>query len=499
VHVRSTRIPADLPRLTAPSFCDRPLAIVDIETTGGNALYGRIIEIAVLRVEQGRVVRVFHSLINPDRFIPHEIEQLTGITNEDVAHAPMFHSVARELYKLLDGAVFVAHNARFDYGFIKNEFRRLGKEFSARCLCTVKLSRAVFSHHRHHDLDSIMTRHGITCARRHRAWGDAEVVLQFLRVVETETTRELLSSVVHKILKTSSLPVHLDREAIDGLPESPGVYLFYGKAGEVLYVGKSVCIRNRVMSHFSGDHRSSRELEIAQQVVRIEARKTSGELGALLLESQLIKELRPVYNIASRSHRDIVLARRVVTPDGYAGIELEKVHDIEIDLDAPIMGMFKNIKQAKAYLAKAAKAYRLCHKLLGLERTASYCFAYHLHQCGGACVGEESPDEYNARVDEAFATRRIKAWPFKGGIVIEERNPLTNEGQAFVIDNWCLLSSFTFDESGQTELFKGLRRFDYDSYKIILRYISDPHNRKHIKELPLNHLYGAADNYERMD
>jgi DNA polymerase-3 subunit epsilon len=267
----------------------------------------------------------------------------------------------------------------------------------------------------------------------------------------------------------------------------------------LLYAGKSVCIRDRVMSHFSGDSHSAKEMEIAQQVARIETRQTTGELGALLLESQLIKELRPMYNIAARQARDLVLARRVMTGNGFANIKLEKVHEIEIDLEAPIMAIFKNMKQAKEYLAKSSKEFRLCHKLLGLQQTNSYCFAYHLHQCGGACVGEEPAADYNARVEQAFAERRIKAWPFKGGIVIEERNPSTNEGEAFLIDNWCLLSCFKFTEFGQTELFKGVHRFDYDSYKIILRYISDPRNGRSIKHVPLNELYGAADNYDRMD
>ncbi len=494
-----TRSSTHVPELRLRLLTDTPLAIVDIETTGGNTFYGRIIEIAVLRVERGNVVKTFHSLVNPDRFIPHEIEQLTGITNEDARHAPMFHAIARELFTMLDGALFVAHNARFDYGFLKNEFRRLGREFRARCLCTVKLSRTLFPAYRHHDLDSVLHRHGIACNGRHRALGDATAVLEFLRVLERDVTCDLFTSAVNAILKTASLPAHLDKEAIDELPDAPGVYLLYGKAGELLYVGKSVCIRDRVMSHFSGDHRSSREMEMAQQVARIETRRTHGELGALLLEAQLIKDLRPVYNVASRSHRDLVLARRVLDSNGYARIELEKVHEIEIDLEAPIMGVFKSIKQAREYLAASAKEYRLCHKLLGLQRTNSYCFAYHLHQCNGACVGEEDPGQYNVRVEEAFAARRIKAWPFGGGVVIEERNPVTNEGQAFVIDNWCLLSSFTFNECGQTELFKGTPRFDYDSYKIILRYISNPRNRRTIKQVPLNQLYGAADNYERMD
>jgi DNA polymerase-3 subunit epsilon len=342
-------------------------------------------------------------------------------------------------------------------------------------------------------------RHGIVCEERHRAMGDAQAVYDFLRVIEQEVTGLMLEKTVLAILKTSSIPSHLDKEAIDALPETPGVYLFYGKQNEILYVGKSICIRDRVLSHFSGDHRSSREMEIAQQVHRIESRQTTGELGALLLESQLIKELRPMYNIAARKHKDLILARRVVTKDGYASIELEKSHDIEIDIEAPVMAIFKNIKQAKEYLAKITREFQLCQKLLGLQQTSSYCFAYHLHQCNGACVGEEQADAYNARVADAFAERRIKAWPFTGGVVIEERDPATNEGEAFLIDNWCLLASYKFSELGQAELFKGVHRFDYDAYKILSRYVHNPKNRRNIKQVPLNNLYGAADNYGRLD
>lgn len=489
--------PTTLKRLC--SITAKPLAIVDIETTGGNAMYGRVIEIAVLRVERGKIVKRFQSLINPDRYIPEPINLLTGITNEDVANAPMFHAIARELYKLLDGAIFVAHNARFDYGFVKNEFRRLGKEFTAKCLCTVKLSRRLFPEYRNHDLSSVIGRYNLECPERHRAMGDAMVVFDFLARVAEEVNSQQLERAIQSLLKTSSIPPNLDKESIDALPETPGVYLFYGTQSEILYIGKSICIRDRVMSHFSGDNRSAKEMEIAQQIARIETRRTTGELGALLLESQLIKELRPMYNVASRKQRDIILARRVITHNGYARIELEKAHEIEIDLEAPVMAIFKHMKQAKEYLARIAKEFALCHKLLGLQQTSTYCFAYHLHQCNGACVGEESAETFNARLDQAFAERRIKAWPYEGGIVIEERNPVTNEGEAYLIDNWCLLASYRFTEQGQTDLFKSVHRFDYDAYKIILRYLSNPNNRRKIKRVPLKELYGAADDYTRID
>lgn len=462
---------------------DKPLAIVDIETTGSSAIYGRIIEIAVIRVEDGKIKRQFQSLINPQRFIPYSIEQLTGITNDDVANAPLFEDIARDVFRLLDGAIFVAHNARFDYGFVKNEFRRLGKTFNARCLCTVKLSRRLYPEYRNHDLSNVIDRFGISCNDRHRAMGDAQATYEFLRIVQHREDPKHLDEVINKLLKTSVVPSNVDQQAIESLPELCGVYLFYGKEGELLYVGKSVNVKERVRSHFANDHTSSREMKMCQQVHKVEARSTAGELGALLLESKLIKELRPIYNVTARRHRDIVIARKSTTEDGYTSVQLEEIDHIQPG-DAPfILAIFKHTKQAKEYLDRISKEHRLCQKLVGLQRTNSYCFAYHLHQCKGACVGEEPSAIYNARVEMAFAERRIKAWPYNGAILIEERDELSGEGEVFLIDQWCLVSSFTYSDNGYQLKISGPHRFDYDAYKIISRYVLNRANRRKIRLL----------------
>jgi DNA polymerase III subunit epsilon len=462
---------------------DKPLAIVDVETTGTSAIYGRIIEIAVVRVEKGKIKRTFQSLVNPERSIPYTIEQLTGISNKDIEDAPLFEDIAREVFRLLDGAIFVAHNARFDYGFVKNEFRRLGKTFNARCLCTVKLSRKLFPQYRNHNLSSIITRHGIVCEDRHRALGDAKATYEFLKIAQRTHDADLFDEAVNTLLKSSVVPSNVEQHAIEGLPESCGVYLLHGKEGELLYVGKSVNIKERVRSHFSNDHTSSREMKMCQQVHRVEARATAGELGALLLESKLIKELRPIYNVAARRHRDIVIARKSTTPDGYTSVQLEEVDYISPTDAASILAIFKHMKQAKEYLDRISKEHRLCHKLLGLQRTNSYCFAYHLHQCNGACVGEEEPVIYNARVEMAFAERRIKAWPYKGAILIEERDEYTGEGEVFLVDQWCLVSSFTYSDNGYQLKVSGPHRFDYDAYKILSRYVLNRANARKIKLL----------------
>lgn len=462
---------------------DKPIAIVDVETTGASATYGRIIEIAIIRLEGGKIKRSFTSLVNPERFIPDSITQLTGITNADLSGAPLFEDIAREVFRLLDGAVFVAHNARFDYAFVKNEFRRLGRAFTARCLCTVKLSRRLYPRYRNHDLSSIIDRFGIRCEDRHRAMGDAKATCAFLRIAESSHEEKLFDETISKLLKTSVVPSNVDQATLDALPEATGVYLFHGKDGELLYVGKSVDIKERVRSHFSSDHASSREMKICQQVFKVEARRTAGELGALLLESKLIKELRPIYNVASRRHRNIVIARKVITAEGYASIVMEEIDYIAPEDASSILAIFKHMRQAREYVDRIAKGHRLCHKLAGLQKTNSYCFAYHLHQCNGACIGEEEPAFYNARVDTAFAERRIKAWPYKGAVLIEERDDAVGEGEVFLIDQWCLVSSFTYSDTGYQLKLSGPHRFDYDAYKIIARYILNSANRKRIKLL----------------
>ena len=461
-----------------------PLAIVDVETTGTSALYGRIIEIGIVRLDPGKPPRIYETLLNPECTIHPAIEQLTGISNRDVAGAPVFAKVARKVYDLLDGAVFVAHNARFDYSFVKGEFARLGRGFTARCLCTVKLSRSLYPQHRHHDLSSVITRHGIQCDSRHRALGDALAVRAFLEQLQATEPAERLEKAFRTVLKDNRLPPQMDRAELSALPEQPGVYLFYGPQGELLYVGKSKSIRSRVLGHFAADGQSGKEMEMCRNIHRVEVRRTAGELGALLLESALIKELRPIYNTASRRTRLLVLARGVLTRDGYLSVVLDEVERVSTEETTSILGVFKYKKQAELFLHKVAREHRLCHRLLALERGRGACFAHHLHQCDGACIGEEATGPYNRRVELAFGNRRVKAWPFAGPVLIEERDPAVNEGEVYVVDNWCLLATAHYSDAGTRHDPSAAQRFDHDTYKILYRYLTNAVNRKNIRTMP---------------
>jgi DNA polymerase-3 subunit epsilon len=275
---------------------DAPLAIVDLETTGGNPGYDRVTEIAVLEVDGFAVTSAWSTLVNPEISIPASIQTITGITNDMVAGAPRFAQLADQLAGRLGGRLFVAHNARFDYGFLRREFERAGHEFHARTLCTVRLSRRLYPGKWRHNLDSLIERHGLTCRARHRALGDADAVWQFLRAAAADHGAEVVCVAARQVATRAALPPHIDRSVIEAIPESPGVYLFYGEGAAPLYIGKSAALRTRVLAHFSSNLRSEKALRLAQAVRRVEWQRSAGALGAWLREAQLLRQHAPAYN-----------------------------------------------------------------------------------------------------------------------------------------------------------------------------------------------------------
>jgi DNA polymerase III subunit epsilon len=228
-----------------------PLAVIDLETTGMTATADRITEIGILTVVEGKVVEEWSTLVNPECGIPTEIQALTGITHAMVRDAPTFCDIATAVHARLSDHIFVAHNARFDYGFIKNEFRRLNMKFTADILCTVRLSRRLYPKFKSHSLDALRERHQLTTDGRHRALGDARAAWQFIETTMREHAADDIASAVKALLKMPSLPPQLTPGVLDDLPEGPGVYTFYGVNDLPIYISKGKDIRSRVRSHFS--------------------------------------------------------------------------------------------------------------------------------------------------------------------------------------------------------------------------------------------------------
>ncbi len=181
---------------------NRKVVFLDLETTGASAGQDRITEVGLIEVDGGYFVREWSTLVNPGIPIPPLIQSLTGINDSMVATAPHFEDIAEELYEAIDGRMLIAHNARFDYGFLEHEFSRIDQSFSAPVLCTVRLSRKLFPQHARHNLDTLISRHDIDCDARHRALGDARVLWQLAQQWRVDPGEAAVMEATAKLLKT---------------------------------------------------------------------------------------------------------------------------------------------------------------------------------------------------------------------------------------------------------------------------------------------------------
>jgi DNA polymerase-3 subunit epsilon len=456
---------------------DAPLAIVDLETTGAHPAHDRVTEIAVIEVDEGEVTGEWSTLVNPESAIPGAIQALTGITNDMVADAPSFGALAAQLHARLAGRVLVAHNARFDYGFLKHEFERAGLAYRARTLCTVKLSRRLYPEHARHNLDSLIERHGLECRARHRAMGDAEAVWQFLRVAQAERGEEVLAVAARQVAKQPTLPAHIDRAMVDAIPDAPGVYLFYGEGAAPLYIGKSIAMRTRVLQHFGDDVRSSKEMQLAREVRRIEWQRTAGELGALLREAQLVKELLPVFNRQLRRPAELC---------GFAfeAKKLRLVQDFEADSLPLVHGLFRSKRAALEALRGIADEHGLCLQSLGFEPARKgACFRHQIRRCAGLCAGKETFQAHHARLAAALAALKSLAWPWRGPVGVLEEDEAREATELHVIHQWCYLGTAR-SEDEVPGLLEGTRRlrFDLDQYRILSKHLAA--RRTRVVELP---------------
>ena len=455
------------------------IAFIDLETTGTTATGDRITEIGIVRVEEGELAEEWSTLVNPGCPIPEEIQALTGITNAMVRGAPTFAQVAGEVRERLEGHLFVAHNARFDYGFIKNEFRRLEVAFTADVLCTVRLSRRLYPDAVGHGLDAVIARHGLEIgdagARtgRHSALGDARVLWQFVQRVYREKEVADIEHAVRRILKIPSLPPQLPPDALENLPEGPGVYRFYGVNGLPLYIGKSVNLRDRVRSHFSSDYRSANDTRISGEIVRIEVEETAGEMGALLREAALVKELLPLHNHRLRRKARTCFIR---VDDLGSAPEIVKNEDVDwaehFGSGATLYGPFTTRLHVRKLLEEIAHEEGLCWRALGWEKRGGPCFARQVKKCRGACVGEETYAVHNLRLATALASWRVASWPWTGRVAVKERNAESGREEAHVFDSWWHVG--TARDEDELAALAGARcaiGFDPDVYGILQSFL----------------------------
>lgn len=364
----------------------------------------KITEIAIVLHDGHRIIDQWDTLIHPERSIPEYITRITGITNEMVENAPRFYEVARKIVEMTEGAVFVAHNVRFDYGFIRAEFHRLGYTYTRKQLCTVRLTRKLFPGLKSYSLGNLIRHFGISVNARHRALDDtlATTVL-FERILDADTQNENVSHFVNRGIRESKLPANVDLDDLHNLPELPGVYYFMDKDGQVVYVGKSINIQKRVMQHFAKI--TDKAAKMQQKVASIEYTLTGSELIALLLENKEIKKFQPEINRALRRKSFPYAAYAAYDMDGYIYLGVQKKNKISAS-NAIIIHEYPDLRAARSALKRMIDSFELCENKSDHATGPGSCFSYKIGKCRGACISEESPDDYNERAELAISMLR---------------------------------------------------------------------------------------------
>ncbi|HEX8270553.1 MAG TPA: exonuclease domain-containing protein [Flavobacterium sp.] len=332
-------------------------AIVDIETTGGNAGGSRITEIAIIIHDGLQVIDRWETLVNPQKEIPLPIFALTGITNEMVSKAPIFDDIAEKVFEMLSDRIFIAHNVNFDYSFIRHELEAAGFKWTARKLCTVRAARKIKPGFASYSLGNLCRSLDIAIENRHRAGGDADAtVILFSRLLEWDLDGEI-AKMVKKNSQEQRLPPNLPPADFANLPEKPGVYYFYNEAKKVVYVGKAVNLKKRVASHFSGHTVKLQRQNFLRDIHAISYEVCATELMALLLECSEIKKLWPIYNKALKRFEPKFGLLEYEARNGYRYLAIGKLGKFQNCVET-----FSNESEAVNLLRNLSEQYAIDHR-----------------------------------------------------------------------------------------------------------------------------------------
>ncbi|AWH85640.1 exonuclease [Flavobacterium album] len=448
-------------------------AILDIETTGGQFNEEGITEIAIYKYDGHDIVDQFISLLNPEKPIQPFVVKLTGINNAMLRSAPKFHEVAKRIIEITDGCILVAHNAQFDYRVLQTEFRNLGYNFEKQTLCTVELSQKLLPEQPSHSLGKLVRALGIPMTDRHRATGDALATVHLFKLLlEKDVEKEILKSLVKTEVKKGMAPKLMD--LLDGIPSVTGVYYIHKENGDMIYLGKSRNIKKRVNQHFTGS--SSKSKKIQKQAFTVNYEETGSELIALLKECSAIKTNKPVYNTAQKKTIFPWAIYAEKDPNGYIALRLQKTDNRKKEIIS-----FPGPVEGKSALFTITEKYRLCQKINGMDPSAKgHCFPYELEGCNGACMGEESPEDYNLRVMEFINNNSFS----NQTMAIIDRGRAVDERSAVLIEDGVYKGYAFFNLNYQVHNLEILKNIivpmedNRDVKKIIQNYI---HKKKALK------------------
>lgn len=452
------------------------LVFIDLETTGANIANDRVIEIGLVIIDaQG--VREWQALVNPGMNLSPFITDLTGITQEMVDGAPSFDQVATTLLSKMQDGLFIAHNARFDYSFLKGEYKRLDVSFKMPCLCTVKLSRRLFPEYHQHSLDALIKRHAILVENRHRALDDAKILWELWQTWHQMLAKESIHATALAIVGLPNLPPQLDISMIDELPESPGAYALLDAKKNALQIKCSANVRQQVISTLAKTNST-----IAQHVADVRFTETAGQLGAKLYER--IYSLK--YQPKEPFWENLCSWQLLKHADGDFRPSLVMASETDFATTDELYGFYKDKRQAIQTLRKLAQIHHLCLAQLGLEavKQGEACSSHKLKSCRGLCVGRESLSVHSARLMAALAKQRIRSWPYTTPVAIVERDQYAMLEDFYIIDRWRYLGTAR-SEMALNDIFEhqdNEKPFDPEIYKIINKALLAGKNRI----IPLN-------------
>lgn len=303
----------------------REYAIVDIETTGGNASHSRITEIAIIIHDGATILERWETLINPQKDISLSIFALTGINNEMVENAPIFDDVADKIFSLLNNRVFVAHNVNFDYSFVNHQLEQSGFKWKASKLCTVRAARKIKPGLPSYSLGKLCKSLDIKLLNQHRAGGDADATaILFSKLLAWDEGNEI-EKMVKNTAQDQRLPPNLPKEDFENLPQKPGVYYFYNQLREVIYVGKAINLKKRVTSHFTGNSITPQRQNFLREIFGVSFEICATEFMALLLECSEIKKLWPIHNRALKKFEPKFGLHEYEARNGYRYLAIGKL------------------------------------------------------------------------------------------------------------------------------------------------------------------------------
>ncbi|MCS7053644.1 MAG: exonuclease domain-containing protein [Ignavibacterium sp.] len=381
--------------------------VVDVETTGLSAKSERIIEIALVKVENLKIVEKFSSLINPQKSIPFFITSLTGISDEDVEDAPVFYQVRDKIIEFLEDSIIVAHNLPFDLSFLKNEFRIIGEDFNPEnSICTLKLSRRMFSSLRSKSLGSVADFLKIKNKNSHRALGDAEttakILIKLIRRLRKEEGIETLEDLIEYqegVVLTPNLEIKPElKDDFYNFPNAPGVYYFVNNKNQIIYIGKAKSLRDRIKSYFL-KNADKKIKKIVSQANRLHHIITNSELTALLLEAESIKKQNPKHNKMLKNYGSKYFIR-VNKSEGAPFVDITNNFDFDGN---DYFGLYHSRRIAQSIVNFINKTFAIRECNLKEFLKSKPCFLYDIQRCTAPCIGLEfNIQKHNEELNEVY-------------------------------------------------------------------------------------------------